>query len=285
MPKSKRERLDEQEINYQKFIIDGQPMGSFVFPAIHFTPMLPKLEGDRLCKEVAFYRIVLAIELIDQWDEYQKGHPNVVLKGGHSSAQNKRPGTNPQCTDQAHFVQAAVEINGQTQGATWSAAFRTLPEPLQILLGHTWFVPRAHNRGIHRSIDNAQKDLIKEYNTRKGQKGQAVLDVQMVLDYCQNVITKIRQDFDSVKYQYSKCAQKDVETYLKTVQFVHETFQRKSRDFQNPGREFCLDMQNYGDLYEEEERNRRELLKQEFQKFKNAWDPIREKIDIIADID
>ena len=274
----KRERPNEQEINNRNhgntMTPDGQPEGSFVFPAKDLTPLLPKLEGDRLCKEVAFYRIVLAIELIDQWDEYRKGHPNVVLKGGHSSAQNQRPGTNPQGTDQAHFVQAAVEINGQTQGAAWSAAFGTLPEPLQILLGHTWFVAREHNRGIHRSIDYAQEDLIKEYNARI-QKNQAALDVQMVLDYCQNVIARIKRDSaggPGAKHQsmYQKCAQVDVETYLKTVQSVLDTFQSKSRGVQNPRREFFLDLTNYGNLDEREEKNRRERLKRAFQRNKRA---------------
>ena len=130
-------------------------------------------------------------------------------------------------------------------------------------------MPREHNRGIHRSIDNAQEDLIKKYNARI-QENQAALDVQMVLEYCQNVIARIIRDNDEGGFLYPKCKNEDVETYLKTVQSVLDTFEAKSKYFQNPGRDFYLDMQNYGDLDETQENNRRERLKQAFQRNKRA---------------
>jgi len=237
-------------------IVDG--ILGHIYPLDILTPLHEKLHGRALNVHVAFHRIVLGLELVAQWDDYISGKdvdypPNTAaaLRGGASSAQNSRETNNPSGTDQGHYVQAAVD----------NVKFSTLPPKLQRLFGHTLYVPRAHNRGIHRSIDNAQESLINEYLKYKKNNAHinvpgyvpfntSWFDANLAITYCNEVLQRINTDDTEKNFQYKDCAKDDVDDYYFTVQTMRDSFKRRvendqRNDVKFHGREFVTNPQNF----------------------------------------
>ena len=213
-------------------------LGHGNFPLNILTPLHEQLEGQALNVHVAFYRIVLGLELVAQWDEFITGNPipNATLVGGASAAQNSRQGRNPPNTQQGHYVQASV--NG--------VPFGNLPQELQRLFGHTMYVPTEHNQGIHRSIDNAQESLINQYNQN------VQFDANLAIAYCNEVLSRIDEDRTNGSFQYDRCDPQDVDDYVFTVTIMRNSFQQRMANAQTNGwdigRAFILDPNNFKPL-------------------------------------
>ena len=228
-------------------------LGKGEFPINILDPLHPKLERQALNVHVAFHRIVLGLELLEQWENYINNKfpncpfdPNASLRGGAASAQNWRDGRNPIGTDQAHYIQAAV----------YGVPFGKLPDELQRLFGHTCYAPREHNRGIHRSIDNAQEDLINEYLKFKQNQKQnpnqlfaTWFNAELAIAYCNNVLSRIDGDGEMKKFQYAKCQSQDIADYHFTIWMMRNSLKRRmEQDNKNnlqTGREFVLDQRNF----------------------------------------
>ena len=219
-------------------------LGKGEFPINILDPLFPKLEKQALNVHVAFYRIIYGLELVAQWHEHFGNNPNAAtLVGGAAAAQNFRPGTNPPGTDQGHYVQAAVGGNG---GVT----FAQLPATLQRLFGHTSFVLREHNRGIHRSIDKAQEFLIGQYNANVVQNNvrfDTWFNAELAIDFCNDVLQRIDNDVCGGRFQYSKCEDQDIADYCFTVQTMRNGLQQKMGTG-NTGPAFILDRNNFKPL-------------------------------------
>ena len=219
------------------------------YPKSILEPVHEQLEGQDLNVHFAFYRIILGLELVAQWDDYISGKfpnnppdPNATLRGGASSAQNLREGNNPPGTQQGHYVQAAVD----------NVEFSTLPPELKRLFGHTMYVPTVHNQGIHRSIDNAQQFLIAQYNTDVVQNKKLFEDwfnADLALAYCDKVLELIEKDAKAENYQYSKTDTQDFQDYYFTVQSMRNTFEEKMQHAQanglGTGRDFVSDQESF----------------------------------------
>ena len=67
----------------------GEIVGLGKYDPEILVPIYQKLSGTALNVHVAFYRIILGLELLEQWENYINGsnaNPNATLRGGGSSA-------------------------------------------------------------------------------------------------------------------------------------------------------------------------------------------------------